>query len=133
LKILKRIGICLTHQRAHLMELSSNPLETKTIESTFTYETKIQSLKKAEKSIEHKEEDGKKAFYKKLGVIIRHFDEVLLFGATKSKNELYNLLSSDSNFDNIEIEVLNSDRMTDKEQQSYLRRYFSQKLETASY
>lgn len=133
MKILKRIGICLTHQRAHLIELSSNPMETKTIESTFTNETKIENLKKAEKLMQHKEEDGKKVFYKKLGVIIRHFDEVLLFGATKAKNELYNQLSNDSHFDNIEIDVLNSDRMTDKEQQSYVRRYFSQKLEAVNY
>ncbi len=133
MKILKRIGICLTHQSAHLMELSSNPMETKTIESTFTYETKIESLKKSEKSMHDKEEYGKKVFYKKLGVIIRHFDEVLLFGATKAKNELYNLLSNDSNFDKIEIDVLNSDKMTNKEQHSYVRRYFSQKLETVNY
>jgi hypothetical protein len=133
MKILKKIGICLTHQSAHLMEFTSNPLETKTIESTFTYDTKKDSLKKGEKLMHNKEQDGKMAFYKKLGIIIKNFDEVLLFGATKAKNELYNLLSTDSHFDKIEIDVSNSDKMTDKEQHSYVRRYFSQKLETPQY
>jgi hypothetical protein len=133
MKILKKIGICLTHQSAHLMEFTSNPLETKTIESTFTYEVAKESIKKGEKQMHNKEQEGKLAFYKKLGIIIKSFDEVLLFGATKAKNELYNLLSSDSHFDKVEIDVSNSDKMTDKEQQSFVKRYFSQKLETPHY
>ena len=42
----KNLGIWMDHSSANLMELTIDPIETKTIESKFTYQAKEQSLSK---------------------------------------------------------------------------------------
>lgn len=128
MKINKRLGIYLNYQQAHLIEFTSHPLETKTIDSDFTHEEKLETIKKGEKAMHHKEQHEQLAYFKKLGDVIKHYDEVLLFGPTKAKNELHNLLANDTHYNKIEITVVISDELTLKEQQDLVMHFFSKKL-----
>lgn len=62
----KQIGIWMDHASAHLMELTSSDMETKTINSTFTYEEKENTLHKGEKAMHHKEQHEQLAYYKQI-------------------------------------------------------------------
>lgn len=128
MKINKRLGIYLNYQQAHLIEFTNNPLEIKTIESDFTHEEKLETIQKGEKAMNHKEQREKLAYFKKMGEVIRHYDEVILFGPTKAKDELHNLLIADNHFSKIDLQVAKTDDITLKEQQDFVMHYFSKKL-----
>jgi hypothetical protein len=113
------------HSRAHVMEYTSDPMETKTIESAFTHGVKEQSLGKSENLMHHKEQHEQSAYYKQLGEIIRKFESVVLFGPTDAKSELLNTLKSDHLFAKIKIDVRQADKMTDNQQHAFVRDYFS--------
>ena len=59
----KYIGIWMDHASAHLMELTSGEMVTKTIESKFTHEEKRETLHKGEKAAHHKEQHEEFAYY----------------------------------------------------------------------
>jgi hypothetical protein len=56
---------------------------------------------------------------------MKDYDEVILFGPTDAKSELYNLLKNDHHFDKIRIEVKPADKMTENQQQAFVKKYFS--------
>ena len=48
-----------------------------------------------------KEKQLQTEYYNKIGDKIKNYDEVLLFGQTNAKDELYNILKADNQFDKI--------------------------------
>ena len=82
MKASKRLGIWMDHSTAHLMEFTSDPIQTKSIESTFTHLEKEKTLSKSEHIMHNKEQHQHAEYYKKLGEEISHFDEVIF----KNKN-----------------------------------------------
>ncbi len=125
MKTEKSIGIWMDHSTAHLMEFTSEPIETKIIESTFTHEVKEESLKKSESLMHNKEQHLQSEYYKKLREIVKNYKRVLLFGPTDAKIELYNILKADHHFENTKIETKQADKMTDNQQHAFVREYFS--------
>jgi len=75
--------------------------------------------------IHNKEQHQESAYYKQLGEAIIGYDEVILFGPTDAKTELYNLLMADSHFEKIKIEVEQTDKMTENQLHAFVRDYFS--------
>ena len=65
------------------------------------------------------------AYYKELSEIIRNYDHVLLFGPTDTKNELHNILKANHLFEENQMEMMNTDKMTDHEMEDYVLEYFS--------
>jgi stalled ribosome rescue protein Dom34 len=124
---LKNLGIWMDHSTAHLMELTINPIETKTIESTFTHQTKEDSLAKSEHLMHNKEQQHQSAYYKQLGDEIKNYESVLLFGPTNAKVELFNFLKADSRFTKINIEIKQTDKLTEHQQHAFVREFFSTK------
>jgi hypothetical protein len=59
---------------------------------------------------------------------IKDCTEVLLFGPTDAKTELLHILRADHHFDNIEIEVMPADKMTETQQQAFVKDYFLKHL-----
>jgi hypothetical protein len=47
-----------------------------------------------------------------------------LFGPTDAKNELLNMVKTDHLFNEIKIEVENSDKMTESQMHTFVRDYF---------
>lgn len=121
----KNIGIWMDHSSAHLMEFTTNPIETKTIESKFTHEEKEHSLGKSEILMHNKEQHQQSEYYKKLGETIRNYEEVILFGPTDAKVELFNILRADHRFEKIKIEIKQTDKMTENQQHAFVREHFS--------
>ena len=50
---------------------------------------------------------------------------MLLFGPTTAKDELHNLLKADHNFEKIKIDVKQSDKMSDNQQQAFVNEHFA--------
>ncbi|MFD2935166.1 hypothetical protein [Spirosoma flavum] len=125
MKTERRIGIWLDHSTANLMEFTRDPIETKTIESAFTHEEKEASLRKSESLMQHKEQHQESAYYKKLGALIRGYDEVVLFGPTETKTELFNTLKDDHNFAAVKIDLQQTDKLTENQQHAFVKDYFS--------
>ncbi|TRX43142.1 hypothetical protein [Flavobacterium restrictum] len=124
MKTLKKLGIWMDHSNAHLIEFSSEVKETKTITSDFTFQDKVETLQRSESEMHNKEQHKHATFYKNLAAVIQNFDEVLLFGPTDAKVELFHFLKKDHKYDTIIIEVKNADKMTDTEQHHFVRDYF---------
>jgi hypothetical protein len=125
MKTENRLGIWMDHSNAHLMEFTTDPIESKLIESTFTQEEKAETLEKSEHAMHNKEQHQQSAYYKKLGETIQNYDDVILFGPTDAKLELFNLLRADHRFDKIKIETQQADKMTDNQQHAFVKEYFS--------
>lgn len=118
----KKLGIWMDHSIAHLMEFTDEPFEVKTIESAFqenplTHQVKPASTR-AELSKQYK-------YYQKIGDVIKDYCQVILFGPTDAKEELFNLLSDDNRFMKIKVEIKETDRMTRSQLHSFVNEYFS--------
>ncbi|MCF6129622.1 hypothetical protein L1S35_08055 [Flavobacterium sp. AS60] len=125
--IRKKIGIWMDHSMAHLMEYSNNGVEVKTIESNFTQQQKVNSLQKGELHLHNVELQKQAKYYKKLIDIIKKYNQVILFGPTNAKEELFNVLSADKRFENIKINVEPTDKMTPNERHAFVLDFFLNK------
>jgi hypothetical protein len=123
----KNLGIWMDHANAHLMEFTTVPITTKIVSSRFTREEKEQSLDKSENLMHNKEQHQQATYYKRLGEIIRNYEDVILFGPTSAKSELLNVLRADHLFENIKIEIEQTDKMTQNQQHAFVRDYFSKR------
>jgi hypothetical protein len=125
---IKKLGVWMDHAHAHLSEYTSDVTEPRTIESRFTEEERIKSLEHGESTMQNKQQHQRSEYYKKLAEEIRHYDEVLLFGPTGAKLELFNILIGDHRFAKVKLEVKHADKMTDNQQLAFIREYFSTHL-----
>jgi hypothetical protein len=121
----KKLGIWMDHANAHLMEFTTDPIETKTVESKFTHEVKELALHKGENRMHNKEQHQQAEYYDKLGDVIKKYEEVVLFGPTDAKVELFNHLTKDHHFDKVKIKVEHADKMTENQQHAFVKKYFS--------
>lgn len=124
--IAKKLGVWMDHANAHLIEFTGEPEQSKDIMSKFTHEEKEHSLGESEKLMHNKEKHGQSEYYKKIGEVIRNYDDVLLFGPTEAKTELFNLLNADHLFAKIRIIVKPADKMNDQQQHAFVKKYFQQ-------
>ena len=121
------IGIWMDHSSANLMEFTTDPIETNTIESQFTHQEKEDGLVKSESLMHNKEQHEQKAFYKYLEGKILRYTDVILFGPTNAKVELYNILKTNHLYKDIKIEVVEADKMTENQQHAFVKKHFSKK------
>lgn len=128
MKTLKKLGICMDHANAHLIEFSDEMKATETISLDFDNQDKEETLQRSESEMHHKQQQRQNTYYKKLATVIKDFAEVVLFGPTNAKSELFNSLRENHLFDSIKIEVIDADKMTDNQQHEFVREYFK-KLE----
>lgn len=124
MKTVKKIGIWMDHTTARLIEFSSDVKEAKTIISDFTSQEKDEALRRSESEMHNKEQHKHATFYKNIAIEIKKFDEVLLFGPTDAKVELFNIIRENHSYDNIKIEIKTTDKMSYEEQHKFVRHYF---------
>jgi len=120
----KQMGIWMDHSIAFLMELENdkiteNIVEIETPEMEVDYDSG-----KNEKLKNSKAQQYKSNYYKKLSDSIKTHQEVVLFGPTDAKNELFNKLKSEHLLENIIIELQLSDKMTAIQMHEFVREYF---------
>ena len=74
--------------------------------------------------LRNKEQHEEAEYYKEVGEAIRNYDNVLLFGPTEAKAELFNILRADHLFEKIKIEMKTTDKMTENQKHAFVREYF---------
>jgi hypothetical protein len=122
------LGIWMDHMNAHLIEWTNPILETKIIASGFTHQIKEHTLGEGERVMHNKEQHEQAAYYKHLGDVILNYSEILLFGPSDAKTELFNLLKEDSRFSEIRFQIKPADKMTENQQQAFVRDHFSRRI-----
>jgi stalled ribosome rescue protein Dom34 len=125
MKSTKNIGIWMDHSTANIYDETTGGAATSTIETTFSHEVKQEVLHKSEHQMHNKEQQQQAAYYKQLADVIVNYENVLLFGPTNAKVELFNILRADLAFSNIKIEVKDADKMTDNQQRAFVKDYFA--------
>ncbi|MDZ4667332.1 MAG: hypothetical protein SGJ00_05555 [bacterium] len=123
MKINRNLGIWMDHSIANLIDLTAVE-NCRSIESNFTFETKVEALNRSEDIMHNKEQQMHNAFYKEISKAILAYDHVLLFGPTQAKFELKNYLKMDLNFKDIIIDVEAADKMTNNERNDYVKIHF---------
>jgi Lhr-like helicase len=121
----KKLGIWMDHNSAHFIEFPNNTTSNTIIESEFTKEKKLDALTRSEHIMHNKEQQKQSEYYKEIGEVIKNYNEVLLFGPTDARLELFNTLKANHHFENIKIEVQSADKMSPIEQQNFVKEYFS--------
>lgn len=122
--VAKKLGIWMNHSSAHLMELTSDSINTTIIESKFTQQVKGDVFSKGESHMHNKEQREQSEYYKQLGEAIKNYQSVILFGPTDAKTELLNVLKEDHHFDKIKIEIKQADKMTENQEHAFVKDHF---------
>ncbi len=125
MKTTTKLGIWMDHAHAHLLDCTTLPIQTTTVASNFDHEAERITIERSEKGMHNKEQHLEADYYKRLGDHILKYDEVLLFGPTDAKVELFHVLRGDPRFIHINIETLPADKMTENQQRAFAREYFS--------
>ncbi len=122
----KKLAVYLDHSQAILFDFSISAIEFKTIDSDFNFQDKKDIFQKGESHLHNKEQHLQHKYYENIGSAILDFEEVLLFGPTDAKTELFNYLTEIKKFGNIRIKVKTSDKLSENQQLAFINNYFSE-------
>ena len=128
MKAKKRIGIWMDHSTAHLIEYSSEAYQVKNINADIKGLDNQEGLQHSESILHHKENQHIKAFYKELIDVIKEFEEILIFGPTNAKTELYNLIREEHKYDHLKIEIKTTTKMSFMEAHDFIVDHFKNLL-----
>lgn len=119
-----QLGIWMDHSVAHFFESTDEPMSSATLEAKAGEQDEpLNTLD--ESMIQNKEQNQLSAFFRKIGDVIKDYDEVLLFGPTDAKTELNNVLKNDRHFEKIKIEVKSADKLSENQMQAFVKEYFT--------
>ena len=121
----KKLGIWMDHEHAYLTEFTIAPMKTELVSNEFTHRTREKTLKHGENLMHNKEQHQQSEYYKRLGEAIKGYAEVVLFGPTDAKLELFNTLKSEHRFSSILIQVKHADKMTENQNHAFVQKHFS--------
>lgn len=122
----KKLAVYLDHSQATLFDFRTTAIEFKTIESDFDFQDKQEVLQKGQSHLHNKEQHLMQKYYENIGDEIKNYNQVLLFGPTDAKTELFNILSLNHRFGSIRIIVRASDKITNNQQLAFANNYFSE-------
>ena len=129
MKTSKKLGIYIDYTNAFLMELINKMIVSRQIK--FEYTEKEQKIKDDEPLFsisEALEKHLKSAYLVEISDIISNYNQVVLFGPNETKNELFNLLKFDHDFDHIKIENVNTDVMNEIQTHDFVKEYYKQSV-----
>lgn len=112
------------HATANLISFPADPTTGQTIHCSFTHQAKETALQRGENEMHTKEQGEQAAYYQELANIIRNYGEVLLFGPTEAKTELYYTFKDNHLFADIKIDILPSDKLTSNQQHAFVKDFF---------
>lgn len=125
MKSKKQLGIWMDHSIAYLIKIENGKTQADIIEANPIIQNNEQNLKRDESLLYNKEHNQLSEFFKKLSEVIKEYGEVILFGPTEAKNELFNLLNENHLFSKIEFEVKSTDKMTENQRLIFVKNYFN--------
>lgn len=121
----KKLGIWMDYSTAQCMNASTVLFETTTITSEHSNHMNKNEMNQGEKRMHAIEQNQQARYFSKLSDIIKEHDEVILFGPTDAKVELFNELRANHHFDIIKIELKTTDKMTDNQRLDFVKDYFN--------
>lgn len=124
MKATKKIGIWLDHTTARVIEHTSEIPQVQTLKSDLQGLDDQDRAQHSESLLHHKENQHLKAFYKEIIAIVKEYDEILLFGPTSAKTELFNLIREEHKYDHLKIETRPAVKMTPPEEQAFVNEHF---------
>lgn len=124
MKTKKQVGIWMDHSIAHVIGLNGDSTKNRTIVAQVGEQDEALNTRD-ETLIQNKEQNELSGFFNRLREVIINYDEVLLFGPTNAKTEFVNTLKDDHHFDKVRIEVKTADKMTENQQQSFVKEHFN--------
>ncbi|WP_423126417.1 hypothetical protein [Gaoshiqia sp. Z1-71] len=124
MKSAKQLGIWMDHSTANIIEYSNENVVIISLELTSAFPERVQNLRMNESLMHSKEQNQQADFYKKLGGLINNYKEVLLFGPTNAKTELFNRLKDDRQFEKIKFEIMSTDNLTENQQQAFVKEFY---------
>jgi len=125
-KAIKQLGIYMDYSNAYLMELINKNIVSRNIEFESNEKSDhVNSLKHTETVTRNLERHLQSAYYLELCEIIKNYNQVVLFGPADTKDELFNLLEFDHNFDTIKIKNINTDKMNESQIHNFLKEYYN--------
>jgi len=124
MKSATQLGIWMDHSTAHIIELANDKALTTTLESTPSFPEQVQNLRMNESLMNNKKQNEQSDFYRKLSYIINDYSEVLLFGPSNAKTELFNLLKNNRRFEKVKITVQSADKMSNNQKQAFVKDFF---------
>ena len=126
MKSSKKLAVYLDHSSAKLFDFGIDAIEFKVIESEFTFQDRKAIFHKGESHLHNKEQHLQQKYYNEIGDAVLDFDNVLLFGPTDAKTELFNVLMESNRFGHIKLKVKTSDKLTENQQLAFVNNYFSE-------
>jgi len=124
MKAIKRLGIWMDHATARLMEYNTEEQKVTTVNSDIKGLDDQEGLQHSESLLHHKENQSLQAYYKTLIDRIKDYDDIVLFGPTDAKTELYNLIREEHKYDHLKIATQPADKMSYEEQHEFVVHYF---------
>ena len=73
----------------------------------------------------HRAQNEMREYFQALKKVLRKYDEILLFGPTKAKDEFFNSLFDDKSFNGKLIQVENSDKMDEDHLIAFVKDFFT--------
>ena len=119
----KKLGVWMDHSIAHIIEIENNTITSNKIESLAERDER-QNFGRDESLKHNTEQNQLSEFFNRVSAVIEDYSEVILFGPTNAKTELYNLLKEDHHFDNIEIKVEATDNITENQMHAFVKEHF---------
>lgn len=120
-----KLGIWMDHERAYLTEFTSEPMKTVTIESMPGHDSQEENSYRGENHMHTKAQHQQAEYFKKLGQEVQKYREVVLFGPTDAKRELFNALRSNHVFDTVTIKIEQTDKLTENQRHAFVRKHFT--------
>lgn len=119
-----KLGIFMDHASANLISFPANASKDKTIHCSFTHQVMEQALQSGESNMHTKEQGEQADYYRKLADTIKEYDNVLLFGPTAAKTELYDTFKHNHLFAGTKVEIMQADKMTTNQQHAFVKEFF---------
>lgn len=126
MKTTKKLGIWMDYSTANLIEYNLDSYEIKSIDSGFSNQEKNEVLDNSESLINNNENQQFSNYFRRIGEQIKEYNELVLFGSTNAKTELLAILKDEDPFQNIKIEIKNTDKMTENQKKYFVKSYFSE-------
>jgi len=126
MKTTKKLGIWMDYCTADLIEYNLNSYEIKSIDSGFSLQEIKEIVDNSDGLMNNKENQQLTNYFKRISQQIKEYNELVLFGSTDAKVELHAVLKEEHPYQNLKIEIKNTDKMTDNQKKYFVKIYFSQ-------
>jgi stalled ribosome rescue protein Dom34 len=132
MKTRKLLGIWMDHSIAHLTALQNDTVVSRTIEADSFIREDESVNSKDESLIQNKEKNDLSNYFNQLVQVIKDYDEVLLYGPTEAKSELFNQIENDHNLNKIKFTLKTTDKMTENQQEAFVKDFFINRVHSTS-